>query len=82
MIYKKVDEFWCWVCRNLGLMMCEGLLKENIDGEVLFWVYAWLIAWLEEWCILMVISDGALVDDSMLLVNSGIYLEWYLCQVV
>lgn len=44
-IYKFVDVFWCWVCKSLGLMMCEGLLKENIDGEVFIWVYNCFIVW-------------------------------------
>ena len=63
-------------------MMREGLLKENIDGEALLWAHARLIARPEERRILMVISDGAPVDDSTLSVNSGTYLERHLRQVI
>src|SRR3546814_14454592 len=64
--------------KNLGLMMREGLLKENIDGEALLWAHGRLIARPEDRRILMVISDGAPVDDSTLSVNSGAYLEKHL----
>ena len=81
-IYKKADEPWRRARRNLGLMMREGLLKENIDGEALLWAHQRLIARNEERRILMVISDGAPVDDSTLSVNSGTYLERHLRQVI
>ncbi|WP_336968051.1 cobaltochelatase subunit CobT [Sphingobium aromaticiconvertens] len=81
-IYKKADEPWRRARKNLGLMMREGLLKENIDGEALLWAHARLIARNEERRILMVISDGAPVDDSTLSVNSGTYLERHLRQVI
>ena len=81
-IYKQADEPWRRARRNLGLMMREGLLKENIDGEALLWAHARLIARHEERRILMVISDGAPVDDSTLSVNSGTYLERHLRQVI
>ncbi|HMJ93825.1 MAG TPA: cobaltochelatase subunit CobT [Allosphingosinicella sp.] len=81
-VYKKADEPWRRARRNLGLMMREGLLKENIDGEALLWAHARLIARPEERRILMVISDGAPVDDSTLSVNSGTYLERHLRQVI
>ncbi|WP_375393142.1 cobaltochelatase subunit CobT [uncultured Sphingomonas sp.] len=81
-IYKKADEPWRRARASLGLMMREGLLKENIDGEALLWAHARLIARPEERRILMVISDGAPVDDSTLSVNSGSYLERHLRQVI
>ena len=81
-IYKKADDPWRRARKNLGLMMREGLLKENIDGEALLWAHARLIARSEERRILMVISDGAPVDDSTLSVNSGTYLERHLRQVI
>jgi cobaltochelatase CobT len=81
-LYKKADEPWRRARNNLGLMMREGLLKENIDGEALLWAHARLIARPEERRILMVISDGAPVDDSTLSVNSGSYLERHLRQVI
>ncbi|WP_022682406.1 cobaltochelatase subunit CobT [Sphingobium bisphenolivorans] len=81
-IYKKADEPWRRARKNLGLMMREGLLKENIDGEALLWAHQRLIARNEERRILMVISDGAPVDDSTLSVNSGTYLERHLRQVI
>jgi cobaltochelatase CobT len=81
-IYKKADEPWRRARRNLGLMMREGLLKENIDGEALLWAHQRLIPRPEERRILMVISDGAPVDDSTLSVNSGTYLERHLRQVI
>ena len=81
-VYKQADEPWRRARRNLGLMMREGLLKGNIDGEALLWAHARLIARPEERRILMVISDGAPVDDSTLSVNSGTYLERHLRQVI
>jgi cobaltochelatase CobT len=81
-IYKEADEPWRRARRNLGLMMREGLLKENIDGEALLWAHQRLIGRVEERKILMVISDGAPVDDSTLSVNSGTYLERHLRQVI
>ena len=81
-IYKAADEPWRHARRNLGLMMREGLLKENIDGEALLWAHSRMIARPEERKILMVISDGAPVDDSTLSVNSGTYLERHLRQVI
>jgi cobaltochelatase CobT len=81
-IYKQADEPWRRARRNLGLMMREGLLKENIDGEALLWAHHRLIGRVEERKILMVISDGAPVDDSTLSVNSGTYLERHLRQVI
>ncbi|MCP3734673.1 cobaltochelatase subunit CobT [Sphingomonas sp. RP10(2022)] len=81
-VYKKADEPWRRARTNLGLMMREGLLKENIDGEALLWAHARLMARPEERRILMVISDGAPVDDSTLSVNSGSYLERHLRQVI
>src|SRR3954470_6786070 len=81
-VYKEADEPWRRARKNLGLMMREGLLKENIDGEALLWAHNRLIARREERRILMVISDGAPVDDSTLSVNSGIYLERHLRQVI
>jgi cobaltochelatase CobT len=81
-VYKKADDPWRRARRNLGLMMREGLLKENIDGEALLWAHQRLIARPEERKILMVISDGAPVDDSTLSVNSGTYLERHLRQVI
>ena len=68
--------------KSLGLMLREGLLKENIDGEALLWAHNRLIARREERRILMVISDGAPVDDSTLSVNPGNYLERHLRQVI
>ncbi|MFC3051443.1 cobaltochelatase subunit CobT [Kordiimonas pumila] len=81
-IYKTADSPWRRARRNLGLMMREGLLKENIDGEALLWAHNRLMARPEERRILMVISDGAPVDDSTLSVNSGTYLENHLRQVI
>ncbi|EAT07498.1 cobaltochelatase subunit CobT [Sphingobium sp. 10 DY56-G10] len=81
-VYKKADDPWRRARKNLGLMMREGLLKENIDGEALLWAHGRLIARPEERRILMVISDGAPVDDSTLSVNSGTYLERHLRQVI
>jgi len=81
-IYKKADEPWRHARRNLGLMMREGLLKENIDGEALLWAHSRLLARPEDRRILMVISDGAPVDDSTLSVNSAGYLETHLRKVI
>jgi cobaltochelatase CobT len=81
-LYKAADEPWRRARKALGLMMREGLLKENIDGEALLWAHGRLIARPEERKILMVISDGAPVDDSTLSVNNGAYLERHLRQVI
>ena len=81
-IYKTADEPWRRSKRNLGLMLREGLLKENIDGEALEWSYNRLLARTEQRKILMVISDGAPVDDSTLSVNAGNYLERHLKNTI
>ena len=81
-IYKAADEPWRRSKKNLGLMMREGLLKENIDGEALLWAHKRLQARYEARKILMVISDGAPVDDSTLSVNTGNYLEKHLRGVI
>ncbi|MEX1059445.1 MAG: cobaltochelatase subunit CobT [Methyloceanibacter sp.] len=81
-VYKSADAPWRRSRRNLGLMMREGLLKENIDGEALAWAHQRLVARPEQRRILMMISDGAPVDDSTLSVNSGSYLERHLRQVI
>ena len=81
-IYKSADQPWRRARKNLGLMMREGLLKENIDGEALIWAHNRLLGRPEQRRILMVISDGAPVDDSTLSVNSGNYLERHLRQVI
>jgi cobaltochelatase CobT len=81
-IYKSADEPLRRARRNLGLMMREGLLKENIDGEALMWAYQRLVERMEQRRILMVISDGAPVDDSTLSVNTGNYLERHLRHVI
>ncbi len=81
-IYKAADAPWRRSRRNLGLMMREGLLKENIDGEALTWAHNRLLARPEQRRILMMISDGAPVNDSTLSVNSGAYLERHLRQVI
>ncbi len=81
-VYKSADAPWRRSRRNLGLMMREGLLKENIDGEALAWAHGRLVARPEQRRILMMISDGAPVDDSTLSVNSGSYLERHLRQVI
>ncbi len=81
-IYKQADEPWRRARRNLGLMMREGLLKENIDGEALMWAHSRLMYRPEERRIMMVISDGAPVDDSTLSVNSAGYLEAHLRGVI
>jgi cobaltochelatase CobT len=81
-VYKAADEPWRRARRNLGLMMREGLLKENIDGEALMWAHNRLVGRPEQRRILMVISDGAPVDDSTLSVNAGNYLEKHLRKVI
>jgi len=81
-IYKSADTHWRQAKKNIGLMLKEGLLKENIDGEAISWAYNRLNKRKEERRILMVISDGAPVDDSTLSVNSGDYLEKHLKKVV
>lgn len=81
-VYKSADAPWRRAKRNLALMMREGLLKENIDGEALAWAHKRLLGRPEQRRILMMISDGAPVDDSTLSVNSGSYLELHLRQVI
>ncbi|GAU82575.1 cobaltochelatase subunit CobT [Bosea sp. BIWAKO-01] len=81
-IYKAADAPWRRARKNLGLMMREGLLKENIDGEALDWAHKRLLARPEQRKILMVISDGAPVDDSTLSVNAGNYLERHLRHII
>lgn len=81
-IYKSADAPWRRVKDNLGLMMKEGLLKENIDGEALEWAHRRMMARREQRKILMVISDGAPVDDSTLSVNAANYLEKHLRDVI
>jgi cobaltochelatase CobT len=81
-VYKAGDSPWRRARKNLGLMLREGLLKENIDGEALLWAYRRLLARPEHRRILMVISDGAPVDDSTLSVNPGNYLEKHLREVI
>ena len=81
-IYKSADAPWRRARKNLGLMLREGLLKENIDGEALEWAYRRLLTRTEHRRILMVISDGAPVDDSTLSVNPGNYLERHLRKVI
>jgi cobaltochelatase CobT len=81
-VYKPADAPWRRAKRSLALMMREGLLKENIDGEALTWAHRRLVARPEGRRILMMISDGAPVDDSTLSVNSGNYLEMHLRQVI
>jgi cobaltochelatase CobT len=81
-IYKAGDTPWRRARKNLGLMLREGLLKENVDGEALQWAYGRLLARPERRKILMVISDGAPVDDSTLSVNPGNYLERHLRAVI
>ena len=82
LIYKPADAPWRRARKNLGLMMREGLLKENIDGEALDWAHQRLLGRSEQRKILMMISDGAPVDDSTLSVNSGNYLERHLRHVI
>lgn len=81
-VYKSADTPWRRARRSLGLMMREGLLKENIDGEALIWAHNRLLGRPEQRRILMVISDGAPVDDSTLSVNAGNYLERHLREVI
>jgi len=81
-IYKTADEPWRRARRKLGLMLKEGILKENIDGEALLWAHQRLLARPEQRRILMVISDGAPVDDSTLSANPGNYLERHLRSVI
>ncbi|MFC3123952.1 cobaltochelatase subunit CobT [Pseudoroseomonas globiformis] len=81
-VYKGADQPWRRARKNLGLMLREGLLKENIDGEALEWSYRRLLQRPERRRILMVISDGAPVDDSTLSVNPGNYLERHLRKVI
>ena len=81
-IYKSADTHWRQAKNNLGLMLKEGLLKENIDGEAISWAYNRIKKRKEERKILMVISDGAPVDDSTLSVNSGDFLEKHLKKIV
>ena len=81
-IYKSADTHWRQAKNNLGLMLKEGLLKENIDGEAISWAFSRLKKRKEERKILMVISDGAPVDDSTLSVNSGDFLEKHLKKIV
>ena len=81
-VYKAADAPWRRARRNLGLMLREGLLKENIDGEALLWAHNRLIGRSEQRRILMVISDGAPVDDSTLSVNAGNYLDRHLRDVI
>jgi len=81
-VYKGADSPWRRARRNLGLMMREGLLKENIDGEALLWAHSRLVGRPEQRKILMMISDGAPVDDSTLSVNPGNYLERHLRAVI
>jgi cobaltochelatase CobT len=81
-VYKAADAPWRRARKNLGLMMREGLLKENIDGEALDWAHKRLLARTETRKILMMISDGAPVDDSTLSVNPGNYLERHLRWII
>ena len=81
-IYKSADAPWRRTRNNLGLMMKEGLLKENIDGEALEWAYRRVVNRQEQRKVLMVISDGAPVDDSTLSVNPANYLEKHLRDVI
>ena len=81
-IYKAADAPWRRARKNLGLMMREGLLKENIDGEALDWAHQRLLGRTESRKILMMISDGAPVDDSTLSVNAGNYLERHLRWII
>jgi len=81
-IYKGADTHWRQAKNNIGLMLKEGLLKENIDGEAINWAYNRIKKRKEERKILMVISDGAPVDDSTLSVNSGDFLEKHLKKIV
>jgi cobaltochelatase CobT len=81
-VYKAADAPWRRARKGLGLMLREGILKENIDGEALLWAHNRLLARTEQRRILMMISDGAPVDDSTLSVNPGNYLERHLREVI
>jgi len=81
-VYKGADTPWRRARKNLGLMLREGILKENIDGEALLWAHDRLLARAEQRRILMVISDGAPVDDSTLSANPGNTLEKHLREVI
>ena len=81
-IYKSADTHWRQAKKNIGLMLKEGLTKENIDGEAISWAFSRIKKRKEERKILMVISDGAPVDDSTLSVNSGDFLEKHLKKMV
>jgi len=81
-VYKAADSPWRRARRNLGLMLREGLLKENIDGEAILWAHQRLLGRPEQRQVLMVISDGAPVDDSTLSANPGNYLEQHLRHVI
>ena len=81
-IYKNADAPWRRSKKNLGLLLKEGILKENVDGEALFWAYSRLKKRLEKRKILLVVSDGAPVDDSTLSVNAGNYLEKNLIEII
>jgi cobaltochelatase CobT len=81
-VYKAADAPWRRARKSLGLMLREGLLKENIDGEALLWAHQRLLGRAEQRRILMVISDGAPVDDSTLSANNGNYLERHLREVI
>src|SRR5690606_2687360 len=81
-VYKSADSPWRHNRANLGLMLREGLLKENIDGEALLWAHHRLLSRPEQRKIIMVISDGAPVDDSTLSANPGNYLEEHLIRVI
>lgn len=81
-VYKDADQPWRRARRNLGLMLREGLLKENIDGEALLWAHRRLLGRPEHRRVLMVISDGAPVDDATLSANPGNYLERHLRDVI
>jgi cobaltochelatase CobT len=81
-VYKAADNPWRRSRRNLGLMLREGLLKENIDGEAILWAHQRVLGRQEQRRIMMVISDGAPVDDSTLSANPGNYLEQHLRKVI
>ena len=81
-IYKSADQRWQKSRRNIGLMLKDGILKENIDGEAIIWAHSRLLARPEQRRMLMAISDGAPVDDSTLSSNNGSYLDRHLWQVI
>lgn len=81
-VYKSADAPWRRARKNLGLMLREGILKENIDGEALLWAHNRIVTRPEQRRVLMIISDGAPVDDSTLSVNPGNYLEKHLREVI